>query len=121
MQTEKVKVQDIVSSAKKKTKEGTAKAHGEMGEATAATHGEKEMAKQQAQAENAQAKADEHQEKAENRANAATGRHGTRVALTGPHGHHHAPAAGGGVDPVYPSTGTYPGLSDYHQSTSIAD
>ncbi|KAF0920896.1 hypothetical protein E2562_037590 [Oryza meyeriana var. granulata] len=94
--------------------EGSAKAHGKAGEATAATHGEKEMTKQEAKAGKAQAKADEHQERAEHRANATTGRHGTRVPLTGPHGHghHHAPAA---VDPAYPSAGagTYPASDKY--------
>ncbi|KAL5214797.1 hypothetical protein ABZP36_003949 [Zizania latifolia] len=109
MQTAKVKVQDMVSSVKEKMKESSAKAHGKTAKATAATHGEKEMEKQEEKAKKAQAKADEHQEKAEHRANAATGRHATRVPLTGPHGHHHhAPVAGAAVDPAYPSTVTYP-------------
>ncbi|AQK45366.1 Late embryogenesis abundant protein 18 [Zea mays] len=111
MQTAKVKAKDMVSSAKEKVKEGSAKMQGKTGEATAATHGEKEMAKEAARAKKDQANADKHQEKADHRADAATGHHGTRVPLTGPHGHH---GAGAAVDPAYPSSGnTYPASGKY--------
>ncbi|KAM0896628.1 hypothetical protein ACQ4PT_023077 [Festuca glaucescens] len=99
MQTAKVK--DMVSSAKEKVNEGTAKAQGK---AAATTHGEKEMAKEETRANKAQAKAQMHQEKAEHRAEAAAAHHGTRVPLTGPHGNHTPVAA----DPAYPGTGAYP-------------
>lgn len=112
MQTAKVKAKDMASSAKEKAKEGSAKMQGKTGEATAATHGEKEMAKEAARAKKDQASADKHQEKAEHRADAATtGRHGTHVPLTGPHGHN---GAGAAVDPAYPSAGsTYPASGKY--------
>ena len=51
-------------------------------------------------------RADKHQEKAEHRADAAAGRHGTGVPLTGTHG--------AAVDPAYPSAGTtYPASGKY--------
>jgi len=53
-----------------------------------------------------QASADKYQEKAEHRADAAAGRHGTGVPLTGTHG--------AAVDPAYPSAGTtYPASGKY--------
>jgi hypothetical protein len=111
MQTPKVKMQDMASSAKEKVKEGTAKVQGKTGEATARTHGDKEMAKEETKAKKAQATADKHQEKAEHRADAAAGRHGTttRVPLTG----HHHQGTTGAVDPAYPSTGTGPASEKY--------
>ncbi|CAN6249930.1 unnamed protein product [Urochloa humidicola] len=115
MQTAKVKVKDMASSAKEKVKEGSAKMQGKTGEATAATHGEKEMAKEAARAKKDQAAADKHQEKAEHRADATTGRHGTTgVPLTGPHHGHHTATGGAAADPAYPSAGaTYPASGKY--------
>lgn len=104
----------VGSSAKEKTKEGTASAQGKTGKATAATHGEKKMAKEEERAHKAQANADKHMEKAGHRAEADAARHGmTRVPLTGPHGHNGAPAPAAGVDPAYPTTGANPAAEKY--------
>jgi len=102
MQAAKVKVKDMVSTAKEKVKEHKAKSEEKAELKTARTFREKEMAREKCQARIADAKAQLHHEKAEHRATAAQAAHG-RAAGTGS-GHPFQTAYTGSA---HPAAGNY--------------
>lgn len=104
MQAAKVKVKDMVSTAKEKVKEHKAKAEEKSEMRSAHTHLEKELAHEKCVAKITDAKAQLHDEKAEHRAKAqahAAGAGGVASVVGGGHNYH---TVGTGPAPIVVAT-----------------